>query len=195
MFIIKNLSNNTIDLTNINEYSNDFEIFSFNDNEKIQPYYIEYISNEGISLTKFDTNFLNVTIDIEAIIENEYFILKNLIGERLTINIKPNENYIRDKTFKFKITKQEFKEDNILKLKILSKMNDDEIGWKCTYDGKPISYQITPMESNQSSYVTIKLMANMINDFISTIIFKQDGSGRIIKYHIKNTPNGMEKAS
>lgn len=194
MLIIKNLIDNIIDLTDLDEYSNDFEVISLSDNEIKQPYYIEFVSNEGIFITKFDVSQIKIEIDVGSILNDEYFILKNNIGERITVFIKPNNNYVRDKKYKFKITKQEFKEDNLLTLKILSKANDKEIGWKCIYDGKPISYIITPMENDKSSYVTIKLTSKILAQYIAPIVFQQDESEETIIYKIKNTSNGMEKA-
>lgn len=194
MFYIKGLENNIIDLDGFDEYSEEFEVVSLNDNDKRQPCGIEYISNEGIEVTFFGVNFVRISIDVSEIINDEYIILKNYIDETITLTVKPNQYYVDDKDYKFKITKSEFKDNNDLRLKILSKVNGKELGWKCTYDGKPISYSITPMENDKSCFINVKLLSQLFVDYTSVLIFEQDESGETIEYNILNTPEGMKKA-
>lgn len=195
MFILNYLENSTIDLDGFNEYSEEFEIQSFNENGKRQPFYVDLVTNENINVTIFDVNFVRVTIDVSMIVNEETIVLRNYIGETITITVKPNLYFLSEKEYKFKITRAEFSEDGQnLKLKILSKVNGEELGWKCIYNGRPISYFITPMVSDKSEYVNIKLLSRVFQDCISVLRFEQNESEEVIEYRILNTPEGMKKA-
>ena len=194
MIIINDLKDKTINLGGLKDYDRNFEVHSCNDKGKTQPFQIELVTSEDILVEKFNVSSIHIFIDVEFIVKEEYIILKNILGEKLIITVKPNEYYTNDRNYKFKLTKNEFNKNGELKLKILSKVNNTEIGWRCIYDGKPIQYEITPMESDKSSYVTIKLNSILFIDYVSILKFQQNESGNVIEYKIKNTPNGMEKA-
>ena len=182
---------NVIDLNGLKQYSDNFEILSFTEKLKRVPFHVELISNTNISVIPFGVNSINITIDVQEIVNDEYIILKNLNGEEIRIDIKPNEYFVNDRNYKFKITKSEILENGDLKLKILSKVNNEEMGWRCTYFGKPINYEITPSESNKSEYVTIKLLSSMFVDYKAVLKFEQEESGNEITYYVNNTPDGI----
>lgn len=194
MIIINDLKDKTINLDGLKDYDHNFEVYSCTENGKTQPFQIELVTSDNIIVEKFNVSSIHIFIDVEYIVKEEYIILKNILGEKLIITVKPNEYYTNDRNYKFKLTKNEFNKNGELKLKILSKVNNIEMGWSCVYDGKPIQYEITPMKSDKSSYVTVKLMSTLFIDYISTLKFQQNESGNVIEYKIKNTPNGMEKA-
>lgn len=193
MFKIKDLKDNIIDLNGLKEFEKEFEIISINTkNDKKIPFYIDLVSTPNIKVSVFNDNSIKITINVVEILEEEFIIFRNAQQEKLTITIIPNAYFLDEIQYKFKITKSEITKDGILKLKILSKGNGTEVGWKCVYDGKPISYCITPMESNKSEYVYIKLAMEMISDFTSKLIFEQNESGEKVEFEINNTPNGMK---
>jgi hypothetical protein len=99
---------------------------------------------------------------------------------------------VNDRDYRFKITKSEKKKDGDIRIRLMSKVNKSEIGWKCIYDGKPIYYEITPMESSKSEYITIKLQSQMLAEYVSLIEFQQEESGETVELRINNTPEGME---
>jgi len=192
MIKIDELKDNLIDLGGIKEYNVNFSVDSYNANGKRQPFFVERVSSKDISVSIFAVNSINISINVKNIVNDEFIVLKNIINERLVINIKPNNYYSDDRVYKFKISKQEERENGEIRIRLLSKVNKDEIGWKCTYDGRPMSYTITPMESNKSGYVTIRSNMNMVANFTSLLIFTQDESNEEIRFKILNTPEGMK---
>lgn len=192
MLSIKDLEQNVIDLNGIKEYSEDFEILSINKNGKRLPLRVDLVSTPSIKLNMFNVSSINITIDVKSILKEEFVILKNLIGEKLILRIMPNEYYTNERIYKFKATKKEVNKNGDIKIKIISQVNDMEIGWKCTYDGSPISYEIKPKKSSKSGTVTIKSLMEMTTDYVSTVIFEQEESGETIEVKINNTPQGME---
>ena len=194
MFYIKGLEDNIIDLDGVKEYMEEFEVVSLNNKGKRQPFQIELITNENIRVSSFEVNFLRIEITPQMIVNEEHIVLKNYIGEKIIITVKANEYFTNEIKYKFKITKTEFKKNGDLRVKILSKANGEEIGWKCTHDGSPLSYEITPKEDEKSSFITIKSLTNLLIDYTSVLIFEQEESGEIIKLEIYNTPDGMKKA-
>ena len=149
------------------------------------------VSNPNISISAFGVNSINITIDVEAIVNDEFIVLKNAYEEELRIDIKPNEYFVNDRDYKFKITKSELLENGDLKLKILSKVNNEEMGWRCTYFGQPIEYTVAPMESDKSCYVTITPISHLLIDYETLFKFQQEESGEEIAYVVKITPNGI----
>lgn len=192
MFTIKDLKDNTINLDGLKEYSNDFEVLCLNERGKRIPFYIDFVSSEYISVSTFGVNLINISIDVEYVLNEEYIILRNIYGTRIRITILPNPYFVDDREYKFKITKTEVKDSKSIKIRIFSKVNKSEIGWKCIYDGKPLSYTIAPRENSKSGYVNITLNDNVLVEYDSHIMFMQDESGEQIDLKIKNSPNGVE---
>ena len=93
-----------------------------------------------------------------------------------------------DKTYTFKLTSKKFLDDGSLRIKIFSKMNDMELGWKCTYDGKPMEYSISTRESDKGENVTIKPISTILSEFTTVIEFAQDESNNVIRLVLTNTP-------
>lgn len=191
MLYIKELENNTIDL-NTNEAYYEFTVISKDANNRNKTYSIDLVSNDAILVKKYDT-ILSIEIDIESILKEEYIILSNTLDERIRITILPSTYQIMDKNYKFKITKRTYNEDGSIKVKILSTVNDMELGWRCSYDGKPMSYSISPMSNDEGCYVTITQAATVVSEFDSLIKFTQDESGNEIKLVLHNTPEGIKK--
>ena len=192
MLFIENLDRNVIDLNDLKSFSCDFNVISNNEKGKRIPYHITLITNPNIVISTFGINSLNITIKVENILKDEYIFLKNILNEELIIKIKPNVYFTNERKYKFKISKAELKDNGDLKLRILSKVNNSEIGWKCIYDGKPMNYVISPTQSNKSSYVNVKSTMKLFDNFTSIIKFQQEESNEIIEFKIINTPNGME---
>lgn len=191
MIRINELEDNIIDLNgNVSNY--ELTVESKDSKGKFKAYDVDLVTNDNINVSKHGQTLL-VTINIEEILKEETIVLINTLNERLEIKVLPNSYYTMDKNYKFKITKKIYDEDGSLKVKILSTMNDEEIGWRCTYDGKPMSYFITPLYSNESGYVVIKQKSNVFSDFDSLIEFTQAESGEVISLNVHNTPDGIKK--
>ena len=192
MFTVKDLKDNVINLDGLKEYNIDFEVLSLKESGKRIPFRVDLISTESIKIRLFGVSSINIVIDVENILKDEYIVLKNTNNEKIIITVKPNEYYVNDRDYRFKITREEKTKDGDIRIRLMSKVNKSEIGWRCTYDGRPISYEITPMESNKSEYIKIKLKSKMLTEYNSVIIFQQEESGETVELKIKNTTDGME---
>lgn len=188
MLNIIGLENKTINLEKSRDLKYSFTIVSEKDNGRPIPFALTLLSNNNINAVIEYGNKLIINVDASLIMNEEHIVLTNTIGDKLVLKIIPNEYYTMDKTYTFKVTSKKLLDDGSLRLKILSKVNDMEIGWKCTYDGKPMAYSITPFENENSDYVMIVPMANIISEFDSLIEFTQEESGEAIKMILTNTP-------
>ena len=188
------VKDNIIELSKEEHSKYTLDVISQRDNGNKSPFAIDLVSNTNvISANVIGSNMLNVEIDTPNVLNEEYIILKNMQGDRTKITILPNKYYTMEKEYKFKITKKIYEDDGSLKIKILSKMNDEEIGWNCTYEGKPMEYFINPKLSDKSEYVTIAPAVTVASDFIAILEFTQRGSGNIIRLEVYNTPEGIKK--
>ena len=194
MIEIKELNDNTISL-NKEDYSKyTLDIISQRDNGNRSPFAIDLVSNVNIiTANTVGNSSLNIEIDTPNVLNEEYIILKNMQGDRAKITILPNTYFTMEKEYKFKITKKVYEDDGSLMIKILSKMNDEEIGWDCTYDGKPMEYFIKPKFSDKGEYVRIKPAVTVVNDFTALLKFTQKQSGNVIRLEVYNTPDGIKK--
>ena len=156
-----------------------FIVNSISSNGTELPWGIEHNSCEDIRPLKNGENELEIVIDIEKIVKNEHIIIKNYKNERFEIKFVPNSEVLRPKEYKFKITKAEANGRD-LKVKILSKEGTNEVPWKCTYAGRPLSYDITPLSSDESGYVKIKLITDICSETIIIIEFTQLKSNKTI---------------
>lgn len=188
-------NDNIIDLNGIKNdvLTKEIKVISQKPNGKAIPFFAEIVSNDSIKVNKNGNNAVVLTIEPPNICQEEFIVFKNAEGEKIKIIIIPNDYFIMEKTYKFKITKKMIGEDGIIRIKILSKVNDEELGWKCTYTGKPIPYSITPLASNGSGYVTIVRLGtlNVFGEFYSYIKFTQNETNDVITLKIKYTPNGV----
>ena len=195
MIKIEDLKDNIISLvkTEDNVFEKEFTVTSKKSNGSVIPFSVEIVSSNYIQANTFGTNGLKLVVDTPNIQKDEYIIIKNSKNERTKLIFKPNPYFTMERKYKFKITRESIDKDGKLKLKILSKVNDMELGWKCTYMGQPISYDIAPINSNKSDYVIIsnKVGNIILSDFHSLFKFTQNESNNVIRYQLHNTPNGI----
>jgi hypothetical protein len=192
MITINDLKNNTINLNNKQSHY-EFNVSSVDDNGNNKNFAIELVTSEHIIVKAFDISSISIDINIPNILKEETIVLKNTANERLEIKVLPNSYYTMKKEYTFKIGKRIYKKDGSLKVKIVSMANDMELGWRCSYDGKPMSYSIFPRSNDVSCYVTITQAATVVSEFDSLIKFTQDESGNEIKLVLHNTPEGIKK--
>jgi len=191
MLYIENIENNSIFLDGYDGNEIELKVMSRNARNVKKHFVIDYVSSPNIVAYTLGGDSIKIEYEPREVTDNAFIILKNTLGETMRLTIVPKLFYSMEKTFKFKISSYKELEDGSIRLKLLSKVNDMEIGWKITYDGKPMTYIISPMESDKGDYVTIKPNATIVNDFTSVIIFKQDESDEEIRFEILNTPNGI----
>ena len=152
---------------------------------------VEIVSSNFISLEPIGVNTLNVNVDIENLKEESFVILRNYNNERIKLVIKPNILLTSPKEYKFKLTKKKANGRKV-NIRILSKGNDNEVGWKCTYDGSPLNYSITPMESDGSSNVEIELLDELFTDISTVIEFTQNKSNEVIELKLNQSNDKIE---
>jgi hypothetical protein len=110
----------------------------------------------------------------------------------LIIVFRKNIAITSPKAYKFGITKKTT-DGRKTRIRILSKEDNNEIGWKCTYDGKPLNYSINPRESDTSSYVDIELMYELFVNNIPTVLeFTQNKSCEVIELRLNQTNDDTE---
>lgn len=191
MIFIKQIPNGIINLEGVKEYNWNFQVITKNKNGKDQSFFISYISNDAISVETVGLNGINISIDVKNILQDEYFQITTINGETMLVTVKPNTSNTEEKIYRFELTKSEVIEKGSLKIRLLSKVNKKEIGWKCTYEGKPISYEITPLEKDKSGFVTIKLLSNLfVRHYDSSIIFTQNESEKTITLNVRAKRDG-----
>jgi len=152
---------------------------------------IEFTSSNFVSSELIGINTLNLYIDMENMKEESFVILRNYSNERVKLIIKPNNFLTSLKKYKFKLTKKNVNGRKI-SIKIFSKENNNETGWKCTYDGSPLNYSIIPMESNSSGNVEIELLDELFTDVFTVIEFTQNRSNEVIELKLKQSNEKVE---
>lgn len=189
MLYIKDLEDNTIQLNESEESEYSFNVVSENNNGSSSPFVVKFISSDNIGTRIEYNNILNIYVNNSSILKEEYIFLRNTIGETIRITVIPSPYHLMEKTYTFKITSSKYLEDGSLKLKISSKMNGEDMGWKCTYDGKPMAYSIAPFESEISEHVIIKPLAELANELEALVEFTQNKSNNVIRILLTNTPS------
>lgn len=188
MLYIEGLENNQIKLEKSTDLTYSFKVVSKKPNNRPIPFFVEHISNENITTKITFGDTIDIYTDASLIEKEEFIVLSNTIGEFFRIKIIPNEYYTMERTYSFKITSKKFLDDGSLELKVFSKVNDEEIGWKCTYDGKPMSYTISPLDSTESKHVHIVPNGEIMAEFKVLVEFTQDESDNKIRLLLTNTP-------
>lgn len=168
-----------------------FAITSVDDNGNNLSWGVEYTTSPDIKAHVEGNNELVVEVPLEVIKKDEYIVLLNHRKERTSVLIKPNLETIRHKEYKFKITSKKIDGRN-LRIKILSKEGNNEIPWKCIYQGRPLPYEITPLESNKGTHVDIRLIGEILGTFTSVIKFKQEKSNNKITLRLRQSNDSVE---
>ena len=168
-----------LDLNNEECILHEFTVISVDENSNDLSWGVEFCTSQDISAKPDGRDTLIIEAPLNAVKKDEYVVLKNYNKERTRIVIKPNLEAIRPKIYKFKISSKKIDGRNV-KIKILSKEGDNDIPWICTYQGLPLPYEITPMESDKGTHVTIKLIGEILGEFPCVIKFVQQDSGKDI---------------
>jgi hypothetical protein len=181
----------TLDLNEIPYDEHELHIDSRASNGRNLPWGVEIVSSKLIKATRGAGDSLNISLDPEKLNDDAFILLRNYNKERLKIVVKHNVLLTMDRTYKFRISKKTT-DGRKTRIRILSKADNDEIGWKCTYDGKPLNYSITPMESDKSGYVDIEVLDELFTNVPSVIEFTQDRSGEVISLKLNQTNDDTE---
>ena len=155
------------------------------------PWDVELVSNKIVKADRDMNSTLKITTDVEKLKSDSIIVIRNTAKEMFKITLKYNVVLTREKTYKFKITKKST-EGRKTRIRILSKENNVDTEWECTYDGKPLSYVIKPMSSNKSGYVDIWMKDELYSRINTLIEFTQIKSGNVIKLKLNQGNNDTE---
>lgn len=180
----------TLDL---NEYPKNFHelnVVSYGDKGKL-PWSIYFVSNKSVVADKTG-DMLTIELDVKTFSNNTTIVIRNYKKELFKITIIPNTETIMEKKYDFFIDDKKIT-DGILSFKIISKRNDKDFPWKCTYFGAPLSYKIDKTEADGSAEVNVELLTQMSNTFSSKLIFTQEDSNNNIELSLLNDKEGIIK--
>ena len=155
------------------------------------PWGVELVSNPLVKATPGTNNTLDIFVDMEKLMADAFIVLRNYNRERIKIIIKPNFIIISPREYTFKITRKTT-DGKKARVKLLSKENDREIGWECTYQGKPLNYSIEPLKSDKSGHIEIELLDDATSDFQTVIEFTQKRSGKVIELKLNQNSDGVQ---
>ena len=155
------------------------------------PWGVEMVSCDLVIAKPGVANTLDINVDIDEVANECFILLRNYAKERMKITIIPNTELSSPKTYKFRISKKST-DGHKTRVRILSKENGKEIGWKCTYDGQPYNYSISPKKADKSGYVDIVLLDELLATVNSLIEFTQEKSGEVIQLRLKQSNDYTE---
>ena len=172
--------NNIIDLDKSEDSRYKIKVNSYNEDGRKIPWVVDYSSSKYISYNEVGIDDLILDFDLRNIKSEQYIVLKNSNGEEHKIKILPNIEESMDREYTFKVTKREVLDKNKVKLKVLSKMNKKKFPWKCSFNGRPLSYEIISTEGT----ITIELKSIIFGDTNGLIRISQIESNKTIEIHL-----------
>ena len=180
-----------LDLNNFPYDEHELKIESRGRNGQFLPWNVELVSNSGISVKALSNNMISIILDSESLSTDETIVLGNYDKERMIIRVIHNDYLSKPKNYIFRVSKKEV-DGRHTRIRIISKEDKSEIGWKCTYDGKPLNYTIKPMKASRSGYVDIELNSRVFTNVNTLIEFTQEKSDNVIRL-ILNQDNDAVK--
>jgi hypothetical protein len=180
-----------LDLNDFPYNEHKLKVLSKDEKGNAIPWDVELVSNKIVKAERGMNNTLKITTDVEKMECDSIVVIRNTAKEIFKITLKYNVVLTREKTYKFKITKKST-EGRKTRIRILSKENNVDTEWECTYDGKPLSYVIKPMSSNKSGYVDIWMKDELYSRINTLIEFTQIKSGNVIKLKLNQGNNDTE---
>lgn len=180
-----------LDLNDFPYNEHKLKVSSMDEKGNAIPWDVELVSNKIVKTERGINNTLNITTDVEKLKSDSIIVIRNTAKEIFKITLKYNVVLTREKKYKFKITKKST-EGRKTRIRILSKENNVDTEWECTYDGKPLSYVIKPMSSNKSGYVDIWMKDELYSRINTLIEFTQIKSGNVIKLKLNQGNNDTE---
>lgn len=180
-----------LDLNNFPYDEHELKIESQGRNGQFLPWNVEIVSHPGINVKPLSKGVLSILLDSESLSTDETIVLGNYEKEKMVIKIIHNDYLSKPKKYTFRVSKKEVNGRHT-RIRIISKEDKSEIGWKCTYDGKPLNYTIKPMKASRSGYVDIELNSRVFTNVNTLIEFTQEKSDNVIKL-VLNQDNDIVK--
>lgn len=178
-----------LDLNNSNEKNYYLTIDSRDDNGKIIPWAVYFVSNDTIKYHEEGVDKLSLTFDLSSIKNSEYVVLENYKKEKAKIIIRPNLKESLERKYEFRIYQYDILNNNTIKFMVKSESDFDFVNWKCSYDGKPLSYKIDV----QKQYIIIEFKSIVFKDTVGHIILEQEISHKNINIQLLHHKDGKLK--
>ena len=143
-------------------------------------WYIDTIGSDEdvMSLTKMYNNKLKININFDEFKSSSFFMLGNVNGDILRINVEPNMKRSAVKRYSFRARKSNISFDNdkkeIVIDKITSSVNGEKLKWTVSGDGFPLKYEI----NTEPNKCVIRLLSDVVGEFTSNIILTQEKSSK-----------------
>lgn len=167
----------------------ELNVSSTNKKGRYAPFNVVSVSSVAIKCDTVGRSTLSVLCDLNGVKKNELIVLENSNGERCTIIVTPNAEESGEKRYEFRIA--QCREDvNTFTVKLISKVDGKPCGWKCTYDGKPFNYVVSPMMGSGVITVSINLKTRVTMDTASIIEFTQEASGKKVTITLSHKSDG-----
>lgn len=153
-----------------------------------------YVDTKGsdedvMSFTKMYNNKLKININFDEFKSSSFFMLGNVNGDILRINVEPNVMRSAVKRYSFRARKPNISFDNdkkeIVIDKITSSINGEKLKWTVSSDGFPLKYEI----HTEPNKCVLRLLSDVVGEFISNIILTQEKSSKrlvIAIYYVLN---------
>ena len=164
-------------------------IDSRDENGIIIPWAVMLSSNQTVYYNEEGIDKLHLVFDLTLIRKEEYILIENYKKEKIKIIIKPNLKEIEEKKYVFSAKKYDILDINKIKIYVNSKVNGSFAEWKCSYNGKPLVYNITM----KKTYIILDLKSIPLGDINGYIELKQEKSNK--KINIKLNHHRKEQMS
>ena len=169
---------------NLNDYTTSsltLDVISCDDELDDSPWYVSAASAVGedaVSFKKIYGNKLKININFDEFKSSSFFMLGNVNGDILRINVEPNTKSSAIKRYSFRVRKPNISFDNAKKEividKITSSVNGEKLKWTVSGDGFPLKYEI----STEPNKCVIRLLSDVVGEFTSNIILTQEKSSK-----------------
>ena len=156
------------------------DVISRYDDMTESSWYIDTIGSDEdvMSLTKMYNDKLKININFDEFKSSSFFMLGNVNGDILRINVEPNVMRSAVKRYSFRARKPNISFDNgkkeIVIDKITSSVNGEKLNWTVSSDGCPLKYDI----STEPNKCVIRLLSDVVGEFTSNIILTQEKSSK-----------------
>ena len=171
-----------LDLNKSKDKEYTLTVDSRDDNNSIIPWAVILSSNQTIYYNEEGIDKLHLIFDLTLVRKEEYILIENYKKEKIKIIIKPNLKEIEEKKYIFSAKKYDILDTNKVKIYINSKVNGSFAKWKCSYNGKPLVYNITI----KKTYIILDLKSIPFGDVNGYIELKQEKSNRKINIKLNH---------
>ncbi len=154
-------------------------VLSTDSNDSIN---ISYVSNsDAIYAYIFEKNNISIEVDKKKLTKEGVIILKDLRKNTYKIILKPDYESFRERNYVFNLGKHSISGKSIT-FNVVSKENGVNEPWSVFTDMSPVSYNV----DKKKTKVTLTLTMELATESMSTVVLRQDNSGKEIKIKLKH---------